>query len=150
MFKKGQVSTEYLVILAVVLVVALVVVALVSGVTPISSGVSETQSKNYWSAQSPLKISGWKYASTSLDLTFENMDGQKITMTDLSIDGSSVFSTNTSWAVGESKTITATMGSSCGATAESFELSDVQITYTKGSITGLIQRGDKPIVGKCS
>jgi hypothetical protein len=149
-FKKGQVSTEYLVILAVVLVVALVVVALVSGVTPVSGGVSETQSKNYWSATAPFVISGWKYSGTSLDLTMQNMDGQKVTLTDFEVDGSSVYSTNTSFTVGETKSITATMGSSCGSAGDSFELSNIQITYTKGSITGLLQKGAKPLVGTCS
>jgi uncharacterized protein (UPF0333 family) len=149
-FKKGQVSTEYLVILAVVLVVALVVVALVSGVTPVSSGVSETQSRNYWTAVSPFAVTGWKYAGTTLDLTMQNQDGSKVTLTDLSIEGSSVYSTATTFTVGETKTINMTMGSDCGTAAGSFELEDVQMTYTKGSITGLIQKGDKPIVGKCS
>ena len=150
-FKKGQVSTEYLVILAVVLVVALVVVALVSGVTPVSSGVSETQSKNYWTAVSPFAVTGWKYQGTALDLSMQNMDGSKVTLTDITIDGSSVFSTATTFTVGETKTLAnITMGSSCGTAASSFELTSVLMTYTKGSITGLIQKGDKPIVGKCS
>jgi len=149
-FKKGQVSTEYLVILAVVLVVALVVVALVSGVTPVSSGVSETQSRNYWTAVSPFAVTGWKYSGTTLDLTMQNQDGSKVILTDLTIDGSSVFTTATTFTVGETKTINMTMGSDCGTAASSFELTNVQFTYTKGSITGLIQKGDKPIVGKCS
>jgi hypothetical protein len=146
---KGQVSTEYLVILAVVLVVALVVVALVSGVTPVSGGVSDTQSKNYWSATSPLKISEWKYSGTSLQLTLESTDAKKITITDISIEGSSVYSTNTTYTIGESKSITATMSSACVA-GELFELSDVTFTYSKDGVDGLTQRGDKPIVGTCS
>lgn len=150
MYKRAQVSTEYLVILAVVLVVALVVVALVSGATPVSAGVSITQSKNYWSAQSPLKITNWKYSGTSLDLTLESIEGQKVTVSDISIEGSSVYSTNTTWAVGESKTITATMSSSCGTATEAFELSDVVITYSKSGVSGLIQKGEKPVVGTCS
>ena len=91
MFRKGQVSTEYLVILAVVLVVALVIVALVGGVVPVSSGVSETQSRNYWTAVSPFAITGWKYSGTSLALTMQNMDAKTVTLSDLSIEGSSVY-----------------------------------------------------------
>ena len=149
---KGQVSTEYLVILAVVLVVALVVVALVSGVTPVSGGVSETQSKNYWSATAPFVISGWKYQGVNLQLTMQNMDGQKVTLSDFKIDGTSYFSTstNTSFTVGETKSITATGLTSCGSSGDSFELSNIQITYGKGSITGLLQKGAKSLVGTCS
>ena len=154
MFKKGQVSTEYLVILAVVLVVALVVVALVSGVTPVSSGVSETQSKNYWQAASPMTISAWKYTGTStgtLDLTMENMDGQKVTITNIAMGGSNVYTTpNVSFSVGETKTIQITGMAACGTAGSSFELTNVSITYSKGTITGLLQKGDKSISGKCS
>jgi hypothetical protein len=151
MMKKAQVSTEYLVILAVVLVVALVVVALVSGVTPVSGGVSETQSKNYWSAVNPLKITGWKYSGTTLDLTLESVEGKKVTLTDIEIEGSSVYSTATTYVVGESKAIAnITMGSSCGNSGESFELQNVILTYTKEGVSGLKQKGDKPIVGTCS
>ena len=150
MFRKGQVSTEYLVILAVVLVVALVVVALVSGVTPISSGVSETQSRNYWTAASPLSVTGWKYMGTTLDLTMQNMDGQKVTLSDVDIGGEGSIASNVSFSVGETKNVVVTMTTTCGTAASSFDLSTVQFTYGKGSITGLIQKGDKPIVGKCS
>ena len=149
MLRKGQVSTEYLVILAVVLVVALIVVALVSGVTPVSGGVSDTQSKNYWSATAPFKITEWKYSGTALQLTLGSIDGKKITLTDISIEGSSVFSTNTSYVIGESKSISATMGSAC-VPGESFELSDVIFTYSKESVDGLTQKGAKAIVGTCS
>ena len=135
---------------AIVLVVALVVVALVSGVTPTSSGVSETQSRNYWAAASPLSVTGWKYSGTTLYLTLQNTDSQNITLTGVHISGSSVFSANTTFSPGESRTITASMGSTCGGSGSAFELSSISFTYDKGSITGLTQMGDKPIIGKCS
>jgi len=150
MFKKGQVSTEYLVILAVVLVVALIVVALVGGMSPVSTGVSESQSKNYWLSVAPVSISSWKYSGTALDLTLQNMGGQKVTVSSISIGGSSVFSTNTSLAVGETKTVTATMGSSCGSAGATFELTNISISYGMGTVTGLLQKGDKAMAGKCS
>ena len=149
MFRKGQVSTEYLVILAVVLVVALVVVALVSGMSPLSSGVSESQSRNYWAGAAPFAVTGWKYSSTTLDLTLQNQEGQKVTLSDITINGVSYYSTNTSFAVGEVKTLSVTGMPDCGATGASFDLPGVQFTYDKGAITGLLQKGDKAIVGKC-
>ncbi len=152
MFKKAQVSTEYLVILAVVLVVALVVVALVSGVTPVSSGVSETQSKNYWQSQAPISITAWKYASTTLDMTMQNNDGQKVTITGMTSGAGTAMTipANSSFSVGETKTISATGMAACGDSGASFEITNVTITYSKGTITGLLQKGDKSISGKCS
>lgn len=149
MTKKGQVSTEYLVILAVVLVVALIVVALIGGMSPVSTGISESQSKNYWLSVSPISISAWNYHGTSLDLTLQNMDGQKITVSQISIGGSAVYSVNTSFAVGETRTVTATLAN-CGSSGDSFELQNVSITYMKDGISALLEKGDKTIVGKCS
>lgn len=148
--KKAQVSTEYLIILAVVLVIALIVVALVGGMSPVSSGVSESQSKNYWQGVAPVAISSWKYSGTSLDLTLQNMGGSKVSITQISIGGSAVYSTNTSLSVGETKTVTATMGSACGSVGSSFDLQNVSITYTKDGVANIIEKGDKSIVGKCS
>lgn len=150
MIKKGQVSTEYLVILAVVLVVALVVVYLVGGFAGLGAGSLETQSKNYWGSTSPFAIKTFKYAGTALDLVVDNNDLEKLTVTDVSVGGTSVFSTSTSFTSGEEKTLATTMASACGTAGVPYTVENVVITYTKGSIVGLKQVGAKPLVSKCS
>lgn len=149
-FKKGQVSTEYLVILAVVLVVALIVVFLVGGFAGIGTGTVETASKNYWAGASPFAIKTVKVTDTSMELEMQNNDLERLTITDISVEGDSVFSTSTAFNSGESKVITATLGTSCGAAGEAYTYNDVLVTYTKGDITGLTQVGAKPLVGTCS
>ena len=147
---KGQVSTEYLVILAVVLVVALIVVFLVGGFAGIGTGTVETASKNYWAGASPFAIKTVKVAGTDMDLEIQNSDLEKLTITDISVEGSSVFSTSTEFNSGESKVLNTTLSTTCGAAGEGFTYNDVVITYTKGSISDLKQVGAKPLVGTCS
>jgi len=53
---KGQGATEYLVLLAIVLIVALVSVALLGFFPGMASDAQETQSKTYWSSASPISI----------------------------------------------------------------------------------------------
>ena len=53
---KAQGATEYLVLLAVVLIVALVSVALLGFFPGMASDAQETQSKMYWSSASPISI----------------------------------------------------------------------------------------------
>ncbi len=53
---KGQGATEYLVLLAVVLIVALVSVALLGFFPGMASDAQMTQSKMYWSSASPIAI----------------------------------------------------------------------------------------------
>ncbi len=147
---RGQVSTEYLVILAVVLVVALVVVFLVGGFAGIGAASLETQSKNYWAGASPFSIKTFKASGTALDLDVVNNDIEQLTLTDVSIDGTSVFSTSTVFDSGESIVVTATLPASCGTAGDPFQYRNVKITYSKGGVTGLTQVGAKPLVGKCS
>jgi len=55
-FYKGQGATEYLVLLAVVLIVALVSVALLGFFPSMASDAQITQSQMYWKSASPIAI----------------------------------------------------------------------------------------------
>jgi len=61
----GQGATEYLVLLAVVLIVALVSVALLGFFPGMASDAQITQSKAYWSGASPVAITEWAAMSYS-------------------------------------------------------------------------------------
>jgi uncharacterized protein (UPF0333 family) len=150
MIKKGQVSTEYLVILAIVLVVALVVVYLVGGFAGMGVGTMETQSMQAWGTAAPLAITSWRQSDTTLSLEIQNNDVDTLTLTDISADGASIYSNTTTFASGEKKVVVATTATSCGAAGASFSHENVILTYNKGSITGKTETGIRPIVGKCS
>jgi uncharacterized protein (UPF0333 family) len=64
---KGQGSTEYLVLLAVVLIIALVSLALLSFFPGTSLDAKLTQSKMYWSSASPIAIVDWGARARSSD-----------------------------------------------------------------------------------
>jgi uncharacterized protein (UPF0333 family) len=150
MIKKGQVSTEYLVILAIVLVVALVVVYLVGGFAGMGVGTMETQSQQAWATAAPLAITSWKQSGTALDLEIQNNDVDTLTLTAMSMDGGNVYSTNTTFASGQKRVITATAATACGSPGSSFSHENVTLTYNKGAILGKTQTGIRPIAGKCS
>ena len=59
MARLGQGATEYLVLLAVVLIVALVSVALLGFFPGMASDAQETQSKTYWQSAQPIAITEW-------------------------------------------------------------------------------------------
>jgi len=150
MFKKGQVSTEYLVILAIVLVVALVVVYLVGGFAGMGVGTMETQSQQAWGSAAPFAITSWKQTGTTLSLEMQNNDVDTLILTGISMDGASVFANSTTFTSGQKQVVTATVATACGAAGTSFSHQSVVITYNKGGITGKAQAGSRPIVGKCS
>jgi len=145
---KGQVSSEYLVILSVVVLVALIVVTLIAN-SNAGSGVSLTQSRNYWGSTSPFVVSEWKYSHKTLELTISNLDSNKLILNEVRIGNSLVSNASVSFNSGESKTVNATTKDSCGDAGGYFELNDVKLVYSKGSISGFSQQGKKPIIGFC-
>lgn len=147
---KGQVSTEYLVILAVVLVVALVVVYLVGGFSGLGAGSLETQSKSYWGSTSPFAITTIQVHDTTMQLQVVNNDLEQLTLTGVSAGTGSTYSGgDVTFASGESKLVTVTVAG-CGGVGTSYTYTNVVLTYTKGAITGIAEAGTKPLVGKCS
>lgn len=150
---KGQVSTEYLVILAVVLVVALVVVYLVGGFSGLGAGSLETQSKGYWGSTAPFAITTVRVSGTTMDLQMVNNDLEQLVLTDVSVNNVSVYATNNTFTSGEAKVVTATLPGSltpCGVAGTSYTYNNIVLTYSKGTISTIRQAGTKPLVGKCS
>ncbi|MFH0738188.1 MAG: class III signal peptide-containing protein [Candidatus Micrarchaeota archaeon] len=150
MMKKGQVSTEYLVILAIVLVVALVVVYLIGGFAGMGAGTMETQSQQAWGTAAPFSITILKQSGAILEMELQNNDVDQLTLTNISMDGVQVFSTATVFTSGEKKVITVTTATDCGPTGTSFSHSDVVLVYDKGAINGKTEVGARPLIGKCS
>ncbi len=148
--RKGQVSTEYLVILAVVLVIALVVVYLISSQSSGAASALKSTSKTYWRAQSPLAVSDFVATGTTLSVTMKNMDPQKITVTAIDGTGIAAYSTSTTFNVGQERQVNLTLDASCGTSGSTFEFGNVTMTYSKSSTTGLVQVGDRPLIGRCT
>ena len=84
---RGQGATEYLVLLAVVLIVALVSVALLGFFPGMASDAQETQSRAYWSGASPIAIVEWSARSSPsaergiMYFRFRNTGAYPITIT---------------------------------------------------------------------
>ena len=94
---KGQGTTEYLIILAVVIVVALVVVGVMGWFPGLATGITESQSKAYWKSASPIAITDWKITETATDATFslQNLSTDKINVTEITVDGTAIDLTDT-------------------------------------------------------
>jgi hypothetical protein len=117
----GQGATEYLVLLAIVLIVALVSVALLGFFPGMASDSRIAQSQAYWRSASPIAISevqalaftGWGGGWTLPYLRVKNNGGYPIRITRLL--GSSTNSISQFWASGSG---------SCNAPANSSNISD--------------------------
>ena len=149
--KKAQVSTEYLVILAVVLVIALVAVYLISQSSSLSAGTIETQSQAYWRETQPLAVTGFSAATTTLNLEILNLYHETVTLTRISGSGLTDYTTSTGFAPGQVITIPVTLNATCGAVGTRYGYGNITLTYTAGETT--ISKtfvGQKALTGTCS
>jgi len=146
MFSKGQGATEYLVLLAVVLMIALVSIALLGFFPGLAGDAKKTQSDSYWKSARPFGIIEHKQSTTVLVMQFQNNDPDLRTITNIT---ASTGSNTTSVALnaGEKKVIGMT-AVSC-TTGAAYEYG-INITYSTVDLTGLKQIGTKPLVGKCA
>jgi uncharacterized protein (UPF0333 family) len=91
--KKGQTATEYLIILAVVIVVALIVVGVMGGIPGIDQGVGRKASASYWKSAD---VSIDAYAVTSageVTLNIRNALDTTITITAFTVSTAAVDNT---------------------------------------------------------
>jgi uncharacterized protein (UPF0333 family) len=124
--KKGQTATEYLIILAVVIVVALIVVGVMGGIPGIGTGVSKKAAASYWKS-TDVAIDSYAIASDgAITLNVRNNMDTAVDISELNI---STFTMTTGTGVltpGQTGTLTGTTGAACTG---SFSY-DVSITYT--------------------
>jgi hypothetical protein len=151
MDSSGQSVTEYLVIIAVILIMVLIVVGVMGWFPGFGTGLNETQSKAYWRTVSPLSLRDWKITSNSgeAQFVFQNMGIDPIIVTEITVGGTPiVVEPDTEVPAGSIATITGLAGKACPS-GSNYEY-DIKIDYdVKRVSTGLTFLGKKPIVGEC-
>ena len=146
---KAQGTTEYLIILAVIIVIALVVVGVLTFIPGLGGGISEQQSQSYWNGASPFGLLAVKLNSTGsiIQITLQNNTSQKLTLNNVGIGSKIINDTNT-LNPGEKKSLLlGAVTDTCTAGAR-FS-TDVNFNYATTDLNGLMQKGDKTWVGKC-
>lgn len=149
---KGQGATEYLVILAVVLIVAMVVIALLGFFPGTAYDTKKSESDTYWNSMKPLQVvSSSQAANGNLSVVLLNVASDQLQITNLSVsgggcDGATVTPLYISG--GDQKTLTTNFTSCSCASGSVYEYS-MNITYVR---SGLAQTefGAKTLIGKCT
>ena len=148
---KGQGTTEYLIILAVVIVVALVVVGVMGWFPGLGTGITQSQSQAYWKSASPIAINDWKITSTATDAEFslQNLTTDKISVTEITLDGVGIGLVDVNLAAGDTNgSVSGATGIACSS-GSSYQY-EVAINYdVVGGISGKTETGQKPLVGSC-
>ena len=145
--RKGQGTTEYLIILAVIIVVALVVVGVMGWFPGVAGSITEQQSRAYWSAAAPLAITQWNIDGTNTDLVVRNQTTDKIEVESITLDGTAVNVTDANIIAGSQGTFTGT-GVTCSS-GEPYSYNVVIVYSVDDGLQSATQTGAKPLVGTC-
>lgn len=150
--RKGQGATEYLVLLAVVLVIALVSIALLGFFPGLATDARITQSRSYWNAASPIAVIDATLsngASPAMTLVLQNNGPDSVTIT--AINDNTLVAGDIILGPGSRATTPALTGFT-PANCAIGEIREVPLTFSYGSasLPNQVQNGTKPYALKCS
>jgi hypothetical protein len=150
---RGQGATEYLVLLAVVLIVALVALALLGGNAGTSTDAMITQSMSYWAGvPAPFHVTASKVWNSGTEFALENGAGDKMTIRSVKVNGQtkSIIApgSNLVFSPGQEKVVQIT-GLNLGCTEGKAVAFDLQFTYTDEFGVNHEEYGEKKFMAKC-
>jgi len=125
--KKGQTATEYLIILAVVIIIALIVVGVMGGIPGIGRGATSRSSASYW-ATADVAITDYAVSATSDSdrIVLKNNLRSPITLSVVDVNGVDLETATTTLGVGGSIEYTGAIADCTAGQTYSYEVS---ITY---------------------
>ena len=126
--KKAQGATEYLIILAVVIIIALIVVGAMGGIPGIGTAARSRASASYWqTADVAIPSYAVSAASNTFNASVRNNIRNSVSSLTVSVDGTSLTCAATSLSPGQ--TTVCSGSKTCAAQGDSYSY-DVSITYT--------------------
>lgn len=125
--RKAQTATEYLIILAVVIVIALIVVGIMGGIPGIGTGVESKTSASYWKS-APIAVDAYSISPTGVTLVLRNNMGSAIDVTNIALGATNLTNLPGIMSPGATYTVNDAAVTCTGAT-NTFSY-DVTITYT--------------------
>ena len=150
-FQFAQASSEYLIIIAVVLALGLVILGLMGGFPSFSYNAQAGDASRYWaSSASPIAIIDFKQAGDALSLRLENRASVAIRIDSFNLTAASHYqygSLPLNLPPGAAATVSLTTESCTGHQAISYAVS---IAYSTDQVSGLSESGTKPLYVSCS
>ncbi|MAE13154.1 hypothetical protein CMO92_01195 [Candidatus Woesearchaeota archaeon] len=127
--KKAQGATEYLIILAIVIIIALIVVGAMGGIPGIGTGARSRASSSFWQT-ADIAIPAYAVTASNDDMVLDVRNNLRNSISSLTVtvDSDSATCSQTSLSAGQVANCTITDVTSCAA-GDAFSFA-VSITYT--------------------
>ena len=149
-YLSGQGASEYLIILAVVLIVAMVAIALLGAFPAFGGDARMSETTQYWSSQHPFSILQWNQVNSSFQVSILNTDTGRLILTNITV-GNSTYSPagGITFNSGAQKTVTIPGLPTCTVGQYDYFEYNVTIGYNTSYISNN-QPGAKPLIGPCN
>lgn len=150
--QKGQSSTEYIIILAVVLAILLVGLSIMGFFSGFSSDTLTGESQSYWAnAAAPFGILDTKFAGSSLGIMVHNRASSVLSLTGMSISSGNMSYSPSGFPInvvpGQKLNFSIPMPEACQS-GKTYEYG-VLFNYSTDSVVSLSQAGGKPLMARC-
>jgi hypothetical protein len=129
--KKGQGATEYMIVLAVVIIIGLIVIGILRNVPASGAAAKARASKAYWES-ADIGITDYAIDGSGLKIYVRNNFARDIEITNIKFGTTSVYTTNTVFRPGEIKELTSTSITCTAGRSYSYSIS---IDYTELATT---------------
>ncbi len=150
MNKRGQGATEYLIILAVVVIIALIVVGVLGGIPGIGKASSKQASEAYWGTTDVGITNYYVSAATDvLTLTMKDNLDTSIRIQNISVGGT--INGSSTFTLTPGSTQTTSVAKACTTSGDAFDFTPVIIQYSDLSTgANYTFTGTVPLSGVCA
>jgi hypothetical protein len=151
--RRAQGTTEYLIILAVVIVIALIVVSIMGWMPGMGATITEKQSSTYWASLSPLAITSYAvFSDGSIQFAVRNSSMQTQTLSAIYLNDENALKAG-SVTIQPASTSTVygyVTNSANRCTAGTTFTYNVKLKYGSQYLQNKSLIGEKPLVGTCA
>lgn len=145
--KKAQGATEYMIVLAIVIIIGLIVIGILRNVPASGSAAATRASKAYWEG-ADIGITDYAIDGTGIVLFIRNNFARNIKITNIKFDDTSVYTTDEVFRPGEIKELTSTSETCTAGRQYSYA---VEIDYTDLTTNSEFTFiGSTELVGTCA
>ncbi len=147
--EKAQVSTEYLIILAIVLVIALVVIYLIGSDSLTGPDQKEKLGKAAWAGATPIGVREIYWSGSTMRFYVRNNGLETITIRYMRFSPYAAASMNTVLQPQQERLISFGVWPSCAGAGLYYQFNDFRFNYDRGSLTNITQDINVPYGGRC-
>ncbi len=147
MKRKAQGATEYLIVLAVVIIIGLIVIGILRSVPAIGTTATSRTSKIYWES-AEIGITDHAIDGSGIVLFVKNNFVKDIKITEIKLDGSSIYTPDETLKPGEIRELISTSKTCTSGRQYSYE---IEIDYTDLTTNSEFTfKGSTELIGTCA